>query len=480
MSVRLPSHAPPTTRGTGHARLLVGVVRPLIAVTGILGAGVCWSGVVAAELSPAAHAALGVTSLAVGLWASEVLALPVTALLVLALLAITGAVPRRQQAFVGFQSPVLFFLLGSAGLGIAAEQTGIADRLAGWLLARSRGSGRRLLAELLLSLPLQALVIPSAISRNAVLVPVYDRVLAYLGRPRRLGAAVMLSLGVLGPLASSALLTGGTSSVATAQALGGFTWVSWFVALAPPYYVVIVLGCLLIWLVCRPESSLASLAAGGAPPRPRVSAGGWRVVAVSVGTSVLWVLDRLTGWPPAVPALLALVILLTPRLGVMRWQEFAARAPWGICIVLAAAVSLADALTRTGAAAWVARGLFGRLAAPGGASATALVVFLVAAVLTLGIPNRAAAITLILPLATAYAAGGPLSATAAGLIVMLAVDVETLYPAQTAATLLAYDRGYFDARLLACVNLATLLLAALVAAGIALSWWSVIGLPPAR
>src|SRR5205809_1039867 len=82
--------------------------------------------------------------------------------------------------------------------GVAAERSGLTDRLAAFVLARSRGSGRRMLLDLLLSMPLQALLIPSALSRNAVLVPVYQRVLERLGHPARLGAAVMLSLGVLG------------------------------------------------------------------------------------------------------------------------------------------------------------------------------------------------------------------------------------------------------------------------------------------
>src|SRR5919198_6270859 len=153
----------------------------------------------------------------------------------------TGAVDRTERALVGLSSPVLAFLLGSAGLGIAAELSGLADRLAARLVARAGRSGWRVLADLLLSMPLQALAAPSAMSRNAILVPLYERVLARLGRPPRLGAAVMLTLGVLGPLASTALLSGGISPVAAAHAIGGFTWVSWFERLAPVYWSLLLL-----------------------------------------------------------------------------------------------------------------------------------------------------------------------------------------------------------------------------------------------
>ena len=320
-------------------------------------------------------------------------------------------------------------------------------------------------------------MIPSAISRNAVLVPIYARVLARLGHPPRLGAAVMLGLGVLGPLASSALLTGGISSVAAAQAIGGFTWLSWLVALAPVYYALLAVDAAILWLFARPERAIVTSAEAEAAPAGGPTAAEWRVAAISGGTALLWMLDQVTHWPPAVPALLALVVLLAPRVGVLSWSAFATRAPWGTCVVLAGAVSLAEALARTGAAAWLAQGLFGGLPLPETAAPMALAVFGVTAFITLAIPNRAAAITLGIPLAAAYAATGALAPAAAGLVVMIAVDAETIYPAHTAANLIAYERGYFSAGQLAAFNLLTLLAAALVVVAIALPWWGLVALP---
>ncbi|MHB1416325.1 MAG: SLC13 family permease [Chloroflexota bacterium] len=454
---------------------LAGWPRWVVAMAGAVGASLCWTGLLATDVSPAARASLGVASLAVGLWGSELLALPITALLAMLLLVITGAVGETSQAFAGFASPVLFFLLGSVGLGVAGERTGLADRLAATLLKRSRGSGKRLLRDLLLSLPLQALLVPSAMSRNAVLVPVYDRVLAQLGRPPRLGAAVMLSLGVLGPLASSALLSGGTSPVAAAQAIGGFVWTSWFVAMAPPYYLLLLLCGLALWLTMPPEKEVVVPAEAFANGGGGLTNAEWRVAVVAIGTSLLWIMDWFTHWSPAIPALLALFVLLLPRVGVMTWQDFVRFAPWSTCFVLAAAVSLAGALMSTGAAQWVAAGLFGWFPAGAGSWYAALAVYGVTAIIALAIPNRAAAITLIIPLAATYVRSGVLSPAVAGLIVLIAVDLETIYPAQTAANLLAYDRGYFSAGQLARFNVVTLLCGAVVVVLTALPWWQLVG-----
>ena len=474
-----PEVKPEAARGRDlPSRLTPGLcLRVAVALAGLVGAALLFSGFVSLDLEPKGRASLGVASLAVGLWGSELVPLPTTALLAVLLLYMSGADARPEDALVGFSSPVLFFLLGSAALGIAAEVTGLADRLAGWLLARSRGSGPRLFGELLLSLPAQSLVVPSAMSRNAVLVPVYERVLGRLGRPVSLGAAVMLALGVLGPLSSSALLSGGTSPVAAATALGGFTWVSWLVALAVPYYVLLAVDSGLLWLFARPPASdVSDSAPTGAPKRP-LSQAEKRVALVVVMTSLLWMLDSLTHWPPVVPAVLALVVLLLPGVGVLRWRDFATRAPWSTAFVLAGAVSLAASLTESGAASWVADRLFAPFPRPADAGSAALVVFLVTALITLAVPNRAAAITLVIPLAATYAAATPLSPVAAGLIVMIAVDAETIYPAQTAANLLAYERGYFGPGLLARYNLATLVAAVAVIEVVALPWWRLVGLP---
>ena len=128
----------------------------------------------------------------------------------------------------------------------------------------------------------------------------------------------------------------------------------------------------------------------------------------------------------------------------------------------------------------MARGLFGWLPAAAGSAVTvALAIYLVTSIITLAIPNRAAAITLGVPLAIAYAASGPLPAAAAGLIVMMAVDVETIYPAQTAANLIAYDRGILGGTL-ARFNLLTMAIAVAVIVFVALPWWSMVGVPAGR
>jgi len=131
------------------------------------------------------------------LWVSEAVPLGLTALFVFAAL---GTVPYdRAATFAGFASPVVFFLIGAVAIATAVESTGLARRIASLLIRRARGSPRRFYVQMLVMLPGLAFVLPSAITRNAVLIPAYRDALNAMGMAgsERTGCAIMLALGVL-------------------------------------------------------------------------------------------------------------------------------------------------------------------------------------------------------------------------------------------------------------------------------------------
>jgi solute carrier family 13 (sodium-dependent dicarboxylate transporter), member 2/3/5 len=167
----------------------------------------------------------------------------------------------------GFAGEVTFFLIGAVGIGAAVESSGLAARAARFLSRSARNSPARLYVQMIAGFPVLALLMPSAITRNAVLIPAYRDVLDAMGigQQRRTGRAIMLALGILNPLASSALLTGGTTSITAATLLGGFSWVGWFALMAVPYYALLCCGAVLVRiLVGRFEPADAD----AAPPMP--------------------------------------------------------------------------------------------------------------------------------------------------------------------------------------------------------------------
>ena len=414
------------------------------------------------------------------LWVSEAVPIGVTALVVLALLSSSPGA-RLADAASGFASDVIFFLIGSVAIGVAVETSGLAARAARFLGRTARGNPTRLYAQMVVSLPAFALLVPSAITRNAILIPAYRDALDAMGirQTDRIGRALMLALGVLNPLASSALLTGGITSITAATLLGGFSWLRWFVLMAVPYYALLFGGALLLrGMVGRFESARSTTAAT-APPQP-FSGSESRTLAVLAATSALWLTDALHGLSPAIPALIGAVLLLLPRVGVLSWRVFEGRLSWGLILTVGTSLSLAAAMTKSGAAAWLSQHVVGQLTGVAG-QRLILVVGLVAAValVHLAITNLAACIALLLPITWTIAESAGLNPIVCGLIVTIVVDAVIFYPVQTAANLLAFDSGYFNSADVRRLGLGMLVLTIAIV-WLAIPYWALLGLPLAN
>ncbi|MGE5586697.1 MAG: hypothetical protein ACM3ZO_00520 [Clostridia bacterium] len=69
----------------------------------------------------------------------------------------------------GFSEPVLYFLVGVLALGSAVASNGLARRMAGFMVVLCKGNSFRLMVQSVAFLPLMTLIVPSALTRNAIL-----------------------------------------------------------------------------------------------------------------------------------------------------------------------------------------------------------------------------------------------------------------------------------------------------------------------
>ncbi|HET6224073.1 MAG TPA: SLC13 family permease, partial [Dongiaceae bacterium] len=424
----------------------------------------------------ASQAALAVTIAGTILWITEAVPLGVTALLVIVLLAINPGM-RLPDALQGFTSEVTFFLVGVAAIGTAVETSGLAQRAARFLARSARGNPSRLYAQMILSLPALAFLVPSAITRNAILIPAYREALDSMGigKSGRVGRALMLALGMLNPLASSALLTGGIASIAAATLLGGFSWLGWFALMAVPYYALIFLGGLWLRIMVGPfERGVPDAERPAAEP---LSTAEIKTLGILALTALLWLTDAWHHLSPAIPALVAAIVLLVPRIGTLTWKQFESKLSWGLILTVGASMSLARSMIDTGAASWLGALFVDRLTSFSIAPAAIIVLLVIAVALVhLAVTNLAACMALLIPIAVTIADAAHLNPLVCGLVVTIAVDAIILYPVQTAANLLAYEAGYFPTADVRRLGLGMLVLTIAVAL-LVLPYWSLLGLP---
>jgi anion transporter len=422
---------------------------------------------------------LAVAMLAIGLWCTEALPAGVTALVLVVALVISGGVRSVPDALSGFADPVAYFLLGVLTIGLAVSRSGLAERVARFFLARSRGSARSLYLQLLLAFPLLTILLPSATTRTGILVHVYEQALELAGVPRRapLAQAVMMALNSINRLASTILLTGGITPVVSAALIGGIYWSQWLLLMSVPYLALLVIGSATIYFLYRRGFSLR-LPPLPAAPKPRLTAREIRTIAITAGASLLWLTDAIHHWHPAIPALLAWICLLMPRVGVLTWTEFERDIGWSNFFVLGASLSLARALRASGASAWIAQLIVHAVPAFRDQPVLVIVILLGASVpVRLLIPNITGFLATTIPIAMSIGQATGVNPALCGLAVMIAGDAVLYYPAQSASSLAVYERGYLTAPEIFRFGVWMTVIAFVVVLAVALPYWSAVGEP---
>jgi len=432
-----------------------------------------------AGLPLAGQRALIVTLITILLWTGEVLAPGVAALLSVTLLALSGAAPSLRDSLQGFANPVPFFLIGVLTMGVAVVRSGLAERLARTILERARGRSLTVYLQLVLSFPVMTFLLPSATTRSGILIHIYDEVFT-LGRVPRgadVAKAVMLALSSINRLASTSLLTGGITPVMSAAIIGGMSWTGWFALMAVPYYAILLLGGVLTWALYR-----RGFAEGLPTPEPArrrpISGTEWRTVAIILSASALWLTDGVHHLDPAIPALLAFVALLTPRLGPLVWADLERGVGWSNFFVIAASISLAHALVVSGAAPWLGRLLVGGLPAFGDSALAVIVLLMLGATLLRAlVPNISGFLALALPIAMSVGREAGLNPLVCALLVMMTGDAVVYYPAQSSSALVIYERGHVSAGEMLRFGIWMTLVGWIAILFVALPWWALVGEP---
>ncbi len=286
-------------------------------------------------------------------WATNTLP-PFMPVLVFFAVAMIFKVVPPAVAFSGFSSGAIWMVFGGLVIGSAVTQTGLAKRIADIILSRFGGSYRRLIAGVIMLGVLLSFVIPSAIGRVVMLVPIavaladhYQFASDAKGRYGIILAMVFAthtpSFGVITANVPNQLFVGTVESVWGEIIAYGTYWILHFPVLG-------FLKAILIFVLINVmfKDDLPQAIETNSASTQAMSGDAKRLSVIMIVVLLLWGTDFIHGIAPAWVALGAATVLLLPNIGILAAKSFNQHVNYATLIFIAGVISLGAVIAESG------------------------------------------------------------------------------------------------------------------------------------
>jgi solute carrier family 13 (sodium-dependent dicarboxylate transporter), member 2/3/5 len=334
-----------------------------------------------------------------------------------ALALVATGVVGSDVLFATLGADTIWLLIAAFVLAAGVSATGLTARFAACLITRAK-SVRQLAHLVTVALLVSAFAVPSTSGRAALSVPVFTALAAALGERRRVVKAfavlfpTVILLTAIATLigAGAHLVTNQVLASATGQQIGFAQWLLLGIPLAvlsahSAAELVIGLFTTRADRKARLRIHVSHLAAAVPTPITGPLTPSEKRALVVLGAVVLgWCTEGLHGAHPALMALAGALAITSPRVGTTTMPAGLRTVPWSLLVFMAATAAVGTALATSGAANWLASGLFGPvLDAPHWAFVAVVIVLSVAAHLV--VQSRTARSSVLVPLIVPVAVG---------------------------------------------------------------------------
>lgn len=407
-------------------------------------------------LSSSAWKMVGVVVVALTLWASEAIPIGLTGVVIILLLIVLGILPFNT-AFGFVADKINALILAGEILGVALAVHSVDKYLSLKILRLMGERTDRIVLGMMLATSFISMWIPNTAAAT-IMASIAVGILKLLnvekgksnfGKALMIGIAYAATIGGIGtPVGTPPVpITIGNIERSTGLSIGFTQWMVWGVPMA-------ILLTLVAWfLLLRlygPEVKTATGSAMIVEEELR-KLGGLRGVKLKTLVlflliASLWMLDPLASmyfkdWTYIV-SLLAIILLLTPGIGVLEWKDVIGNVDWGILLLIAGGLALGEGLKRSGVTELVSVAVSGYLR--GYPPIIAIMGIALLAVLFIVVfCSITATSTFAVPLAIALAKGLGVNPTIAAIAAGIASCFAFLLPANTPPNAIAYSYGYF-------------------------------------
>lgn len=285
-------------------------------------------------------------------WATNILPPFLTVLIFFAVSMIFQVIPPTL-AFSGFTSGAFWLVFGGLVIGAAVQQTGLATRIANSIISHFGSSYQSLIIGAMLLGVLLSFVIPSAMGRVVMLVPIaialadhYQFAADAKGRYGIILAMIygthLPSFGIMPANVPNLLLVGTIESVWNETISYGS-----YILLHYPVLGLLKASLIFLVIVTMFKDQLPEQTTSQDTTTQPMSAEEKRLSVIMIAVLVLWGLDFWHGIAPAWVALTAAVILLLPGVGILSAKAFNQKISYSTLIFIAGVIALAAVIAQS-------------------------------------------------------------------------------------------------------------------------------------
>ncbi|MGD3154071.1 SLC13 family permease [Staphylococcus warneri] len=359
-----------------------------------------------AGLPVMAKMTLAILAFAVIMWVTEAVSYPVSATLILGLIIlllgfspvqnlseqlgnpkngdaiikgseILGTNNALTLAFSGFSTSAVALVAAALFLAAAMQETNLHKRLALLVLSVVGNKTKNIVIGAILVSIVLAFFVPSSTARAGAVVPILLGMIAAfkVSKESKLASLLIITSVQAVSIWNIGIKTAAAQNIVAINFINknlghDVSWGEWFMYAAPWSVLMSIALYFIMIKVMPPERE--SIEGGKALIKKElnqlgpVKASEWRLIVISLLLLVFWSTEKvLHPIDSASITLIALGIMLLPKIGVITWKGVENKIPWGTIIVFGVGISLGNVLLKTGAAQWLSDQTFGLMGLKG-------------------------------------------------------------------------------------------------------------------
>lgn len=405
-----------------------------------------------AGMEPAGQKALALMICAVLSWAFVPVPIAISSLFFVFALPLTG-IEKMGPAIQNFATPTVFFVIASFMLAIAMGESGLSRRVSLKLTMISDGSPTKALMLILCTAGAISTVIsdpPVAAAFTPIAMELINRSNCEKGKSN-FAKALLIGVSMAALIGGVGTPAGSSINVLALQLLESeanikISFIQW-VAIGIPFVIIVVpLTAKVLTLVFPPE--IKQLSGMDEVRKEYLELGPMKskelkFLSIMAFIILVWLTDKIHGLPLPLTATIGACLFFLPGVDLLTWDNTKNKIGWDTILLVGAASSLGTALSKTGAALWLAKISLSSIQ-----DASILVALIVVVVFTivvhLIIPVSPAIVSVMAPTLVAFAATMP-GNPAALLVVPMGFTASAAYmlPIDPVA-MITYSQGYYS------------------------------------